>query len=144
MSEAIKVKEAAREVGGQGEGSEGAKEGDEGGRWVEVRRFGGGGGKWKMRIWVKDADGGGDGGGGSEATSERGGTFSGRFGGISEKVKLGQRGSEAAREVGGQGEGGEGAKEGDEGGRWVEVRRFRRWREKVENEDLGEGRRRRR
>ncbi|GBE63303.1 hypothetical protein BOVATA_047960 [Babesia ovata] len=39
----------------------------------------------------------------------------------------------------GGGEGGEEAKEGDEGGRWVEVRRFSGWRGKVENEDLGEG-----
>ncbi|GBE63206.1 inositol monophosphatase, putative [Babesia ovata] len=37
------VTEAAREVGGQGEGGEGAKEGGEGGRWVEERDFGGGG-----------------------------------------------------------------------------------------------------
>ncbi|GBE63119.1 hypothetical protein, conserved [Babesia ovata] len=71
-------------------------------------------------------------------------TFFKRFGGIWGKAILGQGGSEGAREEGGQGEGGEGAKEGDEGGRWVEVRRFWRWRGKVENEDLGGGRRRRR
>ncbi|GBE63171.1 glutamyl-tRNA amidotransferase subunit A, putative [Babesia ovata] len=67
-----------------------------------------------------------------------------RFGGVWGKTILGQGGSEAVREVGGQGEGSEEAKEGDEGGRWVEVRGFRGWRWKVENEDLGEGRRRRR
>ncbi|GBE63040.1 DNA cross-link repair protein 1A, putative [Babesia ovata] len=55
------------------------------------------------------------------------------------EVKRGQGGGEGVEEVGGQGEGSEGAKEGDEGGRWVEVRRFRRWRGKAENEDLGEG-----
>ncbi|GBE63223.1 hypothetical protein BOVATA_049100 [Babesia ovata] len=52
---------------------------------------------------------------------------------------VGLKVKEAVREVGGQGEGSGGAKEGDGGGRWVEVRRFRRWRGKVENEDLGEG-----
>ncbi|GBE63362.1 reductase flavo subunit, putative [Babesia ovata] len=61
-----------------------------------------------------------------------------------ELLQAGAQVKEAAREVGGQGEGGEGAKEGDEGGRWVEVRRSWRWREEVENEDWGEGRRRRR
>ncbi|GBE63386.1 hypothetical protein, conserved [Babesia ovata] len=67
-----------------------------------------------------------------------------RFGGVWGKAIIGGGGSEGVREVGGQGEGGEGAREGDEGGRWAGVRRFWGWREEVENEDLGEGRRRRR
>ncbi|GBE63204.1 hypothetical protein BOVATA_048380 [Babesia ovata] len=66
------VTEAAREVGGQGEGGEGAKEGGEGGRWVEERGFWRWRGKWKKSVWAKDADGGGGWReAGSEATSER-------------------------------------------------------------------------
>ncbi|GBE63133.1 hypothetical protein BOVATA_046260 [Babesia ovata] len=63
----------AREVGGQGEGGEGAKKATKEEDGLREGDFRGGGRRWKMRIWVKDADGGGDGGGGSEATSEGGG-----------------------------------------------------------------------
>ncbi|GBE63153.1 hypothetical protein BOVATA_046460 [Babesia ovata] len=72
----LRVKEAVREVGRQGEGGEGAKEDDGGRRWDERGDKGGEGERWKMRVLVKDADGGGEGGGeggGSGATSERGG-----------------------------------------------------------------------
>ncbi|GBE63436.1 acetyl- synthase subunit delta, putative [Babesia ovata] len=53
-----------------------AKEGDEGGRWVERGDLGVNGIFLKLRFWVRDADGGGD-GGGSEATSEGGGEWVG-------------------------------------------------------------------
>ncbi|GBE63216.1 hypothetical protein BOVATA_047090 [Babesia ovata] len=97
-----------------------------------------------MRIWAKDADGGGDEGVKEEGAKRPVKEEVGRFGGVWGKAILGEGGREGVREAGGQGEGGEEAKEGDEGRRWDEVRRFGRWRGKVENEDLGEGRRRRR
>ncbi|GBE63470.1 hypothetical protein, conserved [Babesia ovata] len=65
------VKEAAREVGGQGEGGEGAKRAMREEDGLKGGDFRGGGGKWKMRIWVKDADGGGDGGGEGRERSDQ-------------------------------------------------------------------------